>query len=377
MTDNNCFTVFFSWQSDVPENSEILRSFIKTAIDKFANGQNVDVVYDEASRSVIGSQKVDEVILDKIRACDVFIADITPIARIETEEDGKTRVKLLPNPNVAFELGYAMHCLSMEQILISLPIGISHGQLPFDFNHNRLIEFDEQTNPMDDEIEKSLAFCMNTRTSIVDVGVFYPTDYTLRPQYKQTKFVAEKLKNINIGSPFATIRQFQDSMTKVVSPFNQENVAKVQIIRKEINHSYSRIQLVINNNNNVALDNVDISITCKQDDTSIVDSNEKEQFNPIHSLHINGLHVIDKTNTVIQHVKTMNPHTVFMLDSFYMKVPHDFKSVSLEWHISSRQDSFNGTIEMKVESEIKDVNYVYNDSKIGNDYFSDYIEYIN
>lgn len=377
MTDKNNFTVFFSWQSDVPKNSEILRTFIKTAIGKFVNVQSVDVVFDEASRSVVGSQKVDEVILEKIRACDVFIADITPIARIETEENGKKRVKLLPNPNVAFELGYAMHCLSMEQILISLPIGIPHGQLPFDFNHNRLIEFDEQTNPMDDEIEKSLVFCMNTRTSLVDVVVFYPSDYTLRPQYKQTKFVAEKLKNIDMGSPFASIRQFQDSMTKIVSPFNQENVAKVQIIRKEINHSYSRIQLVINNNNNVALDNVDISISCRHDEVSIVESNEKEQFNSIPNLNINGLYVIEETNTVIQHVRTMNPNTIFMLDSFYMKVPYDCKSVNLEWHISSRQGSFNGTIEMKVESEIKDVNYVYNDKKIGNDYYSDYIEYVN
>ena len=46
-----------------------------------------------------------------------------------------------------------MHCLPMEQVLIVLPSGIPHDQLPFDFNHNRLIDFDEQTNPMDEEIE--------------------------------------------------------------------------------------------------------------------------------------------------------------------------------------------------------------------------------
>lgn len=377
MTDNKSFTVFFSWQSDVPENSDFLRSFIKTSIKNLETPHNVNVLYDEASRSVVGSQKVEEVILEKIRACDVFIADITPITRIETKEGEKKRIKLLPNPNVAFELGYAMHCLPMEQVLIVLPTGISHGQLPFDFNHNRLIEFDEQTNPMDEEIEKSLAFCMKTRTSLIDVIVANPKDKILRPQYKQTKFVAERLKHYDIGSPFASIKQIQETMSQVASPFRQVNIAKAQVIRKEINHSYSPIHLVIQNNNDVAIDNIDFMVICNQNGVSIVDNNVKDQYRMIHSLRINSLYVVEDTNTAIQHVNTMNPQTIFMLDPFYLKVPYNCESISLEWHVSSRQGSFCGKIEMQVEAEVKDVDIVYDDAKIGNDYFSDYIEYIN
>lgn len=377
MTDNTSFTVFFSWQSDVPKNSDFLRSFIKSSIKKYETTQNVNVLYDEASRSVVGSQKVEEVILEKIRACDVFIADITPITRIETEEGEKNRIKLLPNPNVAFELGYAMHCLPMEQVLMVLPTGISHGQLPFDFNHNRLIEFDELTNPMDEEIEKSLAFCMKTRTSLLDVIVANPEDKILRPQYKQTKFVAERLKHYDIGSPFASIKQIQETMSQVASPFRQVNIAKVQAIRKEINHSYSPIHLVIQNNNDVAIDNIDFEVICNQKGVSIVENNVKDQFSSIHSFRINSSYVVEETNTVIKHINTMNPQTIFMLDPFYLKVPYDCESISLEWHVSSRQGSFCGKIDMQVEAEVKDVDYVYNDAKIGDDYFSDYIEYVN
>lgn len=377
MTDNTSFTVFFSWQSDVPKNSDFLRSFIKSSIKKFETTQNVNVLYDEASRSVVGSQKVEEVILEKIRACDVFIADITPITRIETEEGEKNRIELLPNPNVAFELGYAMHCLPMEQVLMVLPTGISHGQLPFDFNHNRLIEFDELTNPMDEEIEKSLAFCMKTRTSLLDVIVANPEDKILRPQYKQTKFVAERLKHYDIGSPFASIKQIQETMSQVASPFRQVNIAKVQAIRKEINHSYSPIHLVIQNNNDVAIDNIDFEVICNQKVVSIVENNVKDQFSSIHSFRINSSYVVEETNTVIKHINTMNPQTIFMLDPFYLKVPYDCESISLEWHVSSRQGSFCGKIDMQVEAEVKDVDYVYNDAKIGDDYFSDYIEYVN
>lgn len=377
MTDNTIFTVFFSWQSDVPKNSDFLRSFIKSSIKKFGTTQNVNVLYDEASRSVVGSQKVEEVILEKIRACDVFIADITPITRIETEEGEKNRIKLLPNPNVAFELGYAMHCLPMEQVLMVLPTGISHGQLPFDFNHNRLIEFDELTNPMDEEIEKSLAFCMKTRTSLLDVIVANPEDKILRPQYKQTKFVAERLKHYDIVSPFASIKQIQETMSQVATPFRHVNIAKAQVIRKEINHSYSPIHLVIQNNNDVAIDNIDFEVICNQKGVSIVENNVKDQFSSIHSFRINSSYVVEETNTVIKHINTMNPQTIFMLDPFYLKVPYDCESISLEWHVSSRQGSFRGKIDMQVEAEVKDVDFVYNDAKIGDDYFSDYIEYVN
>lgn len=377
MTDNTSFTVFFSWQSDVPENSDFLRSFIKSSIKKFETTQNVNVLYDEASRSVVGSQKVEEVILEKIRACDVFIADITPITRIETEEGEKNRIKLLPNPNVAFELGYAMHCLPMEQVLIVLPTGISHGQLPFDFNHNRLIEFDEQTNPMDEEIEKSLAFCMKTRISQVDVIVANPEDKILRPQYKQTKFIAERHKHNDIDSPFASIKQFQESMNQVVTPFRHVNIAKAQVIRKEINHSYSPIHLVIQNNNDGAIDNIDFEVFCNQKGVSIVENNVKDQFSFVQSLGGNSLYVVEETNTAIQHVDTMNPQTIFLLDPFYLKVPYECENISLEWRVSSRQGSFCGKIEMQVKAEVKDVDFVYDDAKIGNDYLSDYIEYVN
>lgn len=377
MTDNKSFTVFFSWQSDVPENSDILRSFIKDSIKNLETTHHVNVLYDEASRSVVGSQKVEEVILEKIRACDVFIADITPITRIETEEGEKNRIKLLPNPNVAFELGYAMHCLPMEQVLIVLPSGIPHDQLPFDFNHNRLIDFDEQTNPMDEEIEKSLAFCMKTRTSQVDVIVVNPEDKILRPQYRQTKFIAERHKHNDIGSPFASIKQFQESINQVVTPFRHVNIVKAQVIRKEINHSYSPIHLVIQNNNDVEIDNIDFKVFCNQKEVSIVENNVKDQFSSIHSFRINRSYVVEETNTAIQHVNTMNPQTIFMLDPFYLKVPYDCENISLEWHVSSRQGSFCGKIDMQVEAEVKDVDFVYNDAKIGDDYLSDYIEYVN
>lgn len=375
MTDNTNFIVFFSWQSDVPKNSELLRSFIKASIKKIVNEQNINVEYDEASRFVIGSQKVDEVILDKIKACDVFIADITPVSKIETNEGGKTSCKLLPNPNVAFELGYAMHCLSMEQVLIALPTETPHGQLPFDFNHNRLIEFDEQTNPMDEEIDRSLSFCLKTYTSLLDVVVCKPEDCILRPLYNQTRFIAKKNNSVDMGSAYASTRKLQDSISQFVNPFNQVNVPKVQVVHKEINHSYSPIELIIKNNNNVPIDNIEFHVTCTKDGISMVESNVKEPICLAQSLRVNRMYVDEESNTANKRIDTMNPNTTLFLEPFYIRVPYDCKSITLEWDISSRQGNFKGSIEMQVKAEVKDVSYIQNDAKIGEEYYSDCIEY--
>ena len=107
-----------------------------------------------------------------------------------------------------------------------------------------------------------------------------------------------------------------------------------------------------------------------------MDSNIKDQLSLVHSLQINRLYVVKETNTAFQHVNTMNPQTIFMLEPFYVKAPYENKSINLEWHISSRQGTFHGIIEMQIEAEIKDVDYIYDDAKIGHDFFSDYIEYV-
>ena len=166
-------------------------------------------------------------------------------------------------------------------------------------------------------------------------------------------------------------------MSQVASPFRQVNIAKAQVIRKEINHSYSPIQLVIQNNNDGAIDNIDFEVFCNQKGVSIVKNNVKDQFSFVQSLGCNSLYVVEETNTAIQHVDTMNPRTIFLLDPFYLKVPYECENISLEWRVSSRQGSFCGKIEMQVKAEVKDVDFVYDDAKIGNDYFSDYIEYVN
>jgi hypothetical protein len=131
--------IFYSWQSDQPQNRAFVRSAIGAAIKELRQDLSLeeaqrDIVADQDTQGVPGSPGIAEAILTKIRAADVFVADLTFISK--TSSDDTTRHT--PNPNVMLEYGYALHALGDGKI-----IGIfneAHGspkELPFDLAHRR------------------------------------------------------------------------------------------------------------------------------------------------------------------------------------------------------------------------------------------------
>lgn len=87
---------------------------------------------DHDTLGVAGSPPIAETILRKIREAAVFVADVTPV--------GKSAAgKLLPNPNVMIELGYAMRVLEHERIVLVMnqAEGAALRHLPFDLRHWR------------------------------------------------------------------------------------------------------------------------------------------------------------------------------------------------------------------------------------------------
>jgi hypothetical protein len=61
------------------------------------------IILDEATRGESGSPNIPMTILEKIKVSDAFICDITTINSNAPEELRRT-----PNPNVLFELGFAV-----------------------------------------------------------------------------------------------------------------------------------------------------------------------------------------------------------------------------------------------------------------------------
>ena len=135
-------TVFFSWQSDLGET----RGVIQAALAKAVNNLNRDLALeealrlDEATSGVAGWPEITSTILDKIERCEVFVADITPI------NGPRSDTRLTPNPNVLFELGYALATgLGRTRIICAvnaayLPAG-DLKELPFDVRGSRPLQF--------------------------------------------------------------------------------------------------------------------------------------------------------------------------------------------------------------------------------------------
>jgi len=135
------FTIFYAWQSDT--KNAVNRSFIekaaKMALKEIAlDSELVECPrLDQATQDVAGMCDIAFSIMEKIKAADVFLADMTLVGTIE-KSGRKT-----PNPNVLFELGYAVRHLDWESIVpvMNLAYGRPEDQI-FDLRGRRFLTYE-------------------------------------------------------------------------------------------------------------------------------------------------------------------------------------------------------------------------------------------
>jgi hypothetical protein len=129
------FTVFFAWQSDTLQrhNRYLIRMALEEAAKRISNDMAIrtNVLIDSDTQDVLGQPPVTDTILGKIQSCDVFTPDFSFVARAESG-------KLVPNPNVMLEYGYALRARGYG---VMMPVmNTAYGppeQLPFDMGHLR------------------------------------------------------------------------------------------------------------------------------------------------------------------------------------------------------------------------------------------------
>lgn len=90
------------------------------------------------------------------------MCDITPIASC-----GR---KLMPNSNVIFELGFALHALGEERVILLAKYGDwDVNDMPFDFNHRRIGMFSSAKDcNLEFEIDCSIKYCAHWSFSKID-----------------------------------------------------------------------------------------------------------------------------------------------------------------------------------------------------------------
>ena len=135
-------TIFYSWQSDLP--NRLNRNFIEDALEKAIKrlGQDIeiqealrdeDMELDKDTKGVPGTPPIVEVIFNKISKCGVFVPDLTFVGK-------SANGRLLPNPNVLVEYGWALNALSHSRILSVMNSAFGEptaANMPFDMRHLR------------------------------------------------------------------------------------------------------------------------------------------------------------------------------------------------------------------------------------------------
>lgn len=131
------FTVFYSWQSYIGGNANL--QYIREKIRKVFSGKDIDLVLLEDSRGEVGSPDIPNTILSKISQSDIFICDVTPVSILDL---GNGKKRAIPNPNVMFELGFAVRCLSWDRIICICNEQYGNIEdLPFDISKHRMIKY--------------------------------------------------------------------------------------------------------------------------------------------------------------------------------------------------------------------------------------------
>ena len=126
--------IFYSWQSDLP--SKFTRTAIVRRLDEFSKSFTQRLHIDEATRDEAGSPNIPQTILEKIGKSDIFIADVTTI-------NAGDKSRKCPNPNVVFELGYAVQIMGWSRIILifNTAYGSLPDDLPFDFDRHRVSKY--------------------------------------------------------------------------------------------------------------------------------------------------------------------------------------------------------------------------------------------
>lgn len=134
-------TVFWSWQSDLPAatTKDFIKEALSQALEMVAEELELEMAdrleLDHDTKGEPGLVEIVSTIFRKIDDCQIFVADITPVAEITTG----TAAKKIQNPNVMIELGYAIREAGPQRVITvaNLAFGGKPEELPFDLRHRR------------------------------------------------------------------------------------------------------------------------------------------------------------------------------------------------------------------------------------------------
>ncbi len=149
-TTNKYIIVFWSWQADSPAkyNRNFIHDCLDRAIKNVSKQTGAVIIIDRDTKGVGGMPGVTDVILEKIRRCDVFVWDASLVYKDPRPS---------PNSNVLIELGYALAIVGDRRLIgVFNTVSGDPADLPFDLKHRRWpIKYNYSEEDAQDEDKKN------------------------------------------------------------------------------------------------------------------------------------------------------------------------------------------------------------------------------
>lgn len=140
--------IFLSCQTEYNASSEALRIALLETLETFNQRSRLPLTLELSRRPPSETMRLNSTQMRKIRKSLLFVADATPIARIE----GEQKALAIPSPNVCIEVGYALTAKRTEQILLAkMERPDLLGQFPFDLPSYQQLSFQQP-----DELKQTL-----------------------------------------------------------------------------------------------------------------------------------------------------------------------------------------------------------------------------
>lgn len=147
--------IFYSWQADDKNSRNYISKVLNDVVD-YINRNSTDgtlAKIEKDTKGKIGSPNIPNTIEEKIRNCDIFIADLSVIS----EFDGKKQI----NQNVMYETGYAISAIGDAYcILLHNTDSCEPKDLPFDIAQRRLLTYSRKNNNLKEALLNALALSL-------------------------------------------------------------------------------------------------------------------------------------------------------------------------------------------------------------------------
>jgi len=205
--------LFFSWQSDIPSNKNIIRKSLQRICE------DLDIEYTEDTRGEAGGDHVVDVLLRKITNSDIFVGDITLVGKARNGD-------VLSNSNVMYELGFAESKLGRSRIIMTMNEEYgTYEDMVFDLGKRMITRFKTSSNKLPSDEQKELTRELKSKIeSIIQTGKSSVTENL--DKYEKTLlyfanrygdgFIEQSMEYLGSGSELTIGRMLFSSNNKYV-----------------------------------------------------------------------------------------------------------------------------------------------------------------